>query len=181
LRCSPDNPYNHGGERGVYESTEAARLGIRHWAGANDTTGSRKTWRSIRLTQTASLSQCGITCASLTCEPMACVGSGVIGRSTAELTWQRLTMGFRASTAIGRIGIALAASNPQRLYAIVIQTSGLFQGFYRSDDGGDSWLRLPYRWQSFRCAVDLWLVVWPGLGSILSIKAHVFGAGSLLM
>ena len=44
---------------------------------------------------------------------------------------------------IGRIGIALAASNPQRLYAIVNQTNGLFQGFYQSDDGGDSWTKLP--------------------------------------
>ena len=55
----------------------------------------------------------------------------------------RLTNGLPASsTTVGRIGIALAPSNPQRLYAIVNQTSGFFQGFYRSDNGGDSWTNL---------------------------------------
>ncbi|HEY1583465.1 MAG TPA: hypothetical protein VGF73_10245, partial [Chthoniobacterales bacterium] len=47
------------------------------------------------------------------------------------------------SSTIGRIGIGLAPSNPQRLYAIVNQTSGPFQGFYKSDNGGDSWTKLP--------------------------------------
>ena len=59
-------------------------------------------------------------------------------------TWQRLANGLPASgPTIGRIGIALSASNPQRLFAIVISTNGNFQGFYRSDNGGDSWTNLP--------------------------------------
>lgn len=41
------------------------------------------------------------------------------------------------------IGLALAASNPQHLYAIYNQTSGYFQGFYQSVDGGDTWTKLP--------------------------------------
>ena len=72
------------------------------------------------------------------------VGSGVYRSTDGGRTWQRLTNGLPASSAtIGRIGIALAASNPQRLYAIVNQTNGLFQGFYQSDNGGDSWTQLP--------------------------------------
>ena len=72
------------------------------------------------------------------------VGSGVYRSTDGGSTWQRLTNGLPASSAtIGRIGIALAASNPQRLYAIVNQTNGLFQGFYKSDNGGDSWTKLP--------------------------------------
>src|SRR5436190_1317520 len=68
------------------------------------------------------------------------VGSGVYRSTDAGSTWQRLTNGLPGpATTVGRIGVALAASNPQRVYAIVNQTNGSFQGFYRSDDGGDSW------------------------------------------
>jgi photosystem II stability/assembly factor-like uncharacterized protein len=73
------------------------------------------------------------------------VGSGVYRSIDGGATWQRLTNGLPApSGRIGRIGIALAESNPQRLYAIVNRTNGVLKGFYQSDDGGDSWIQQPY-------------------------------------
>ncbi len=108
------------------------------------------------------------------------VGSGVYRSIDGGATWQRLTNGLpAASSTVGRIGIALAATNPQRLYAIVNQTSGFFQGFYKSDDGGDSWTKLPnssvlsgaqssYGWWFGRVWVDP------------LDQAHVFGAGVYL-
>src|SRR5439155_234788 len=107
-------------------------------------------------------------------------GAGVYRSTDGGTSWQRLTNGLPASSStIGRIGVALAASNPQRLYAIVIQTNGLFQGFYRSDNGGDSWTKLPtsstlsgaqstYGWWFGRVWVDP------------LDQAHVFGAGVYL-
>src|ERR1051325_9638894 len=108
------------------------------------------------------------------------VGSGVYRSTDGGTTWQRLTNGLpAASSTIGRIGIGLAASNPQRLYVIIIQTNGSFQGLYRTDDGGDSWTKLPndsnlsgaqasYGWWFGRLWVDP------------LDQTHVFGAGVYL-
>ena len=41
----------------------------------------------------------------------------------------------------GRIGIALAPSRPNRVWAI-IDAAGVDQGIYRSDDGGETWTHL---------------------------------------
>jgi photosystem II stability/assembly factor-like uncharacterized protein len=52
-------------------------------------------------------------------------------------TWQRLTTGLPA--AVGRIGISVAPSDSNRVYAIVEKRDGC--GVYRSDDAGASWLQ----------------------------------------
>jgi photosystem II stability/assembly factor-like uncharacterized protein len=135
--------YNHGGERGVYESTDGGSTWAQALAGDNDTTGAvdiaidptnpnrifAAMWDHFREPDLRTYGG---------------VGSGVYRSTDSGTTWQRLTNGLpAASSTIGRIGIGLAASNPQRLYVIIIQTNGLFQGLYRTDDGGDSWTKLP--------------------------------------
>ena len=141
LAVDPTNPqhifaaaagqlYNHGGERGVYESTDGGSTWTQVLAGDNDTTGAvdlaidpsnpnrvfAAMWDHFREPDLRTYGG---------------VGSGVYRSIDGGSTWQRLTNGLPASSAtIGRIGVALAASNPQRLYAIVNQTNGLFQGFY---------------------------------------------------
>ena len=135
--------FNPGGERGVYETTDGGSTWSRVLNGDNDTTGAvdlaldplnpnrvfAAMWDHRR-------------------EPdlrrYGGAGSGLYRSTDGGTTWQRLTNGLPASAAtIGRIGVALAATNPQRVYAIVNQTNGLFQGFYRSDDGGDTWSTVP--------------------------------------
>lgn len=54
-------------------------------------------------------------------------------------TWRKITTGF-TSNDIGRIGIGLAPSNPDVLYAVV-EASGGEGGTYRSDNGGASWTK----------------------------------------
>ncbi|NND60840.1 MAG: exo-alpha-sialidase, partial [Gammaproteobacteria bacterium] len=74
------------------------------------------------------------------------VGSGIYRSDDGGDTWSRLgpANGLpAASDDTGRIGIALAPSNPQRLYAIYNDTVGFFDGFYTSIDGGDSWTLQP--------------------------------------
>jgi Sortilin, neurotensin receptor 3, len=135
--------YNHGGERGVYESTNGGSSWSQVLAGDTDTTGAvdlaidpthpnrvfAAMWDHLREPDLRTYGG---------------IGSGVYRTIDGGTTWQRLTNGLPASSpTIGRIGIGLAASNPQRLYVIINQTNGLFQGLYRTDNGGDLWTRLP--------------------------------------
>jgi hypothetical protein len=171
--------YNHGGQRGVYESNDNGTTWTQVLTGDTDTTGAvdlaidpsnpnrvfATMWDHFREPDLRSYGG---------------VGSGVYRSTDGGASWQRLTNGLPASSpTIGRIGIGLAASNPQRLYVIIIQTNGLFQGLYRTDNGGDSWTNLPndpnlssaqstYGWWFGRVWVDP------------VDDAHVFGAGVYL-
>ncbi|MDJ0835470.1 MAG: hypothetical protein QNK37_03075 [Acidobacteriota bacterium] len=55
-------------------------------------------------------------------------------------TWEILENGLPQENK-GRIGLAISHSNPDRLYAMYSDEVGVFAGIYRSDDGGDSWVR----------------------------------------
>ena len=171
--------YNPGGQRGIYESTDGGSSWRRVLAGDNTTTGAvdlaidptnpnrlfAAMWDHLREPDLRTYGG---------------VGSGVYRSIDGGTTWQRLTNGLPPSSpTIGRIGIAVAPSNPQRVFAIVIQTGGLFQGLYRSDNGGDSWTQLPnssalsgaqstYGWWFGRIWVDP------------ADQNHVFGAGVYL-
>ena len=52
-------------------------------------------------------------------------------------TWTRLSKGLPGGNT-GRIGLAIAASNPQVVYAVVENRDG---GVFRTTDGGESWTR----------------------------------------
>jgi photosystem II stability/assembly factor-like uncharacterized protein len=70
--------------------------------------------------------------------PSAGPGSGLYVSHDGGDNWSQISgHGFPATT--GRIGIALAPSAPERVYAIVDAKDG---GLYRSDDGGDHWSRV---------------------------------------
>lgn len=71
------------------------------------------------------------------------VGSGVYRSTDGGTSWTRLAGGLpSASTNLGRMGVAVARSNPNRLYVIAADTSGDFAGFWTSTNGGDSWTRI---------------------------------------
>lgn len=62
-------------------------------------------------------------------------GSGLYKSTDGGNTWQQLTNGL-PTEGLGRIGIAVAPTNRNRVYAIVDAERG---GLYRSDDAGQSW------------------------------------------
>ncbi|HXW76534.1 MAG TPA: hypothetical protein VEJ20_03915, partial [Candidatus Eremiobacteraceae bacterium] len=64
-------------------------------------------------------------------------GSGLYVTHDGGDTWQQIAGGF-PTQGLGRMGIAFAPSDPQRVYAIVDAKAG---GLYRSEDGGNSWRR----------------------------------------
>jgi photosystem II stability/assembly factor-like uncharacterized protein len=65
-------------------------------------------------------------------------GSGLYKSTDRGSTWKPLTKGLpTGEEKLGRIGVAIAPSNPNRLYASVEAEKGA--GVYRSNDGGESW------------------------------------------
>jgi photosystem II stability/assembly factor-like uncharacterized protein len=76
------------------------------------------------------------------------VGSGLWRSDDGGDTWERLEnvtslspgdeTGLTRSDTLGRIGVALAPNNPNRVYVITTATFGQDKGFYVSNDGGDS-------------------------------------------
>ena len=66
-------------------------------------------------------------------------GSGLYESTDGGNTWAHLTGHGLPSQGLGRIGIAVAPTNPRRIYLIVDAKQG---GLYRSDDAGHTWKRI---------------------------------------
>ena len=64
-------------------------------------------------------------------------GSGLFKSTDGGATWHPVRNGFPAGD-LGRIGVAVAASSPSRLYAVVEAKN--HTALFRSDNGGDSWV-----------------------------------------
>ncbi|MGI8469570.1 MAG: WD40/YVTN/BNR-like repeat-containing protein, partial [Pyrinomonadaceae bacterium] len=62
-------------------------------------------------------------------------GGGIFKSTDGGATWNQLANGVPVE-GLGRIGISIAPTNPNRIYAIVDAKAG---GLYRSDDAGKTW------------------------------------------
>ena len=132
--------YSRGGERGLYKTTNGGKTWALVLKGLNDTTGAvdvqldpkdsntvyATTWDRIR-------------------EPdrrlYTGVGSGAFKSSDAGKTWKRIGgPSLASSPTLGRIGVAVAPNDPNRVYVLASTEAGLTQGLYRSDDAGESFL-----------------------------------------
>jgi photosystem II stability/assembly factor-like uncharacterized protein len=56
-------------------------------------------------------------------------------------TWTKLATGLPSGSNVGRIGLAIAPSNPSVVFAVIIDDPGVLIGVYRSLDGGDTWVK----------------------------------------
>jgi photosystem II stability/assembly factor-like uncharacterized protein len=136
--------FTPGGERGVYRSTDAGATWSRVLQGDNDTTGASDVhvdpldpsrvyavmWDHLRVPDFRRYGG---------------PGSGIYRSTDGGSSWQRLAGGLPPpGPDIGRIGLGLAPSDPDRLYAIYVSTGGTFSGFYVSVNGGDAWTLLPH-------------------------------------
>src|ERR1700694_2559428 len=63
-------------------------------------------------------------------------GSGLYRSSDGGSTWKRIEGHGLPSGILGRIGVAVAYGNPNRVWALIEADKG---GLFRSDDGGTTW------------------------------------------
>ena len=69
------------------------------------------------------------------------LGSGLYRSDDGGDSWERIGNGlFGPNPSLGRIGIALAPSNPDHVYAVATGPVGAGGGFYSSTDGGDTFV-----------------------------------------
>lgn len=133
------NLFVPGGTRGLYRTTDGGTTWQLVLAGANSTTGAvdvaidpanpnrvyAAMWDNSR--------QPGVRIYGGT-------GSGIYRSTDGGGTWTRLGGGLpAASSNLGRMSVALAPNTPTRLYAMAVDTSGDFTGFWTSANGGDTW------------------------------------------
>jgi photosystem II stability/assembly factor-like uncharacterized protein len=72
-------------------------------------------------------------------ESFIAAGSGLFKSTDGGDTWHPLTTGLpRAEDSLGRMGVAVSDSQPNRLY-VTAEAAKDRGGIYRSDDGGESW------------------------------------------
>ena len=136
------NLFVPGGQRGVYESTDAGKSWKLSFAPPNKTTGAV----DITIDPTSS----DHVVASLwdhqrkpDVRRYTGIGSGIWETTDGGKSWQRLgtDQGLPApSKDTGRIGVSFAPSDGKRIYAIYANnSSGAFQNFFTSTNGGKSW------------------------------------------
>lgn len=136
------NLFVPGGERGVYLSEDGGDTWRQVLAPPNDTTGATEV-----LIDPDNPSRVYAAMWDHLREPHQRTyggpGSSLWRSDDGGETWERMTNGLPTDADQGRWGLALAPSNPQRLYAYVGTALGPFRAFYRSDDGGDTWTQTP--------------------------------------
>ncbi|MGB6234416.1 MAG: hypothetical protein WBF46_13160 [Candidatus Acidiferrales bacterium] len=66
-------------------------------------------------------------------------GSGIYVSRDGGTTWTHLTGHGLPDSPIGRIGLAIAPSEPSRVYALIETAAGEHGVLWRSDDEGDNW------------------------------------------
>ncbi|HEY7302927.1 MAG TPA: hypothetical protein VH601_02345 [Bryobacteraceae bacterium] len=74
--------------------------------------------------------------------PLAGPGSGLYRSTDNGSTWKQITGNGFPQGNLGRIGVAIARGTEGRRVYAVIEADSNKAGLYRSDDGGDSWVRV---------------------------------------
>ena len=66
-------------------------------------------------------------------------GSGLHKSTDGGATWKKINKGLPTGADMGRIGIAMAPTDPDLLYALVETSDSKTRGTYVSTDGGENW------------------------------------------
>ena len=135
------HPYGPNAERGVFRSTDGGQS-FEKVLNKDENTGAA----DLAFDPTNSQTVFAVLWAARVApweirsgESFVAAGSGLYKSTDGGSTWSQLTKGLPASSdgGLGRIGIAVAPSQPARMYATVEAKKDA--GIYRSDDAGESW------------------------------------------
>lgn len=131
-----------GGQRGLYRTTDGGATWQLVLAGANGTTGAI----DVAISPT-NPNRLYAAMWDHRRQPNGRVyggpGSGIYRSTDGGASWTRLAGGLPAAGAnLGRMGLAVAGNDANRLYAIAADTSGDFLGFWTSTNAGDTWTRI---------------------------------------
>ncbi len=141
------HPYGPNAERGVFRSLDGGKT-WKKVLGPNDNTGAidiifkpgdaKVIYASLWQTRRPPWN---------IYPPSSGPGSGLYKSTDGGSTWTHIQGNGFPSKGLGRIGIAISAAAPDRIYAIVDADDG---GLYRSDDAGKTWKKMssdPRIWQ----------------------------------
>ncbi|WP_462280118.1 T9SS type A sorting domain-containing protein [Salinivirga cyanobacteriivorans] len=170
ILVSPKNPdvcyvaamgpiFENGGDRGIYKTVDGGDT-WEHSLWVNDSTGFIDL--AMHPTQPDTLyAAAWQRDQGLNYINFGGAASGIYRSYDGGQTWDKLEAGLPDTA--GRIGIAVAPSSPNFLYAYVVDEETHFiKGIYRSSDYGDSWIAkstagiydAPYNWFFGRIYVD---------------------------
>lgn len=138
-----------GGERGLYRSTDGGESWALILAGENGSTGAIDVATiDGRTVLAATWERDG--------EKLGGPGSGLHLSTDGGESWREVRLPG-AKRDVGRIGVALAPSDPRRAYAIVSSDlDGRAVGLWRSDDRGRTWRRTPVAPESLNQSLFGW-------------------------
>jgi photosystem II stability/assembly factor-like uncharacterized protein len=142
LVAATGNLYVPGGDRGLYRTTDGGANWTRVLAGANSTTGA-----SDVALDPADPNRIYVTMWDHQRMPgsrrYGGVGSGLFRSTDGGASFTRLGSTLPASgTNVGRMGVAVAKSDANRVYAIAANATGNFLGFWTSTNRGDTWTQI---------------------------------------
>jgi photosystem II stability/assembly factor-like uncharacterized protein len=129
--------YGPNTERGVFRSTDGGQT----WTKVlykNDTTGAADLIFDPTNTQTLYAAMWTVQRTPWSLTSGGSPDDGLYKSTDGGNTWQKLGGSGWPQGIVGKIGVAISAANPNRVYALV-EATGTQKGLYRSEDGGQSW------------------------------------------
>jgi len=135
------HPYGANAERGVYRSTDGGRT-FDKVLYKDENTGAEQVAFDPRDPQTIYADLWAARRPPWTTgNSINGLGSGLYKSTDGGSTWHQLTGGLPTDEqGLGRIGIGIAPSDPNRIYALL--DAPRLGGFFRSDDAGANWTRV---------------------------------------
>jgi photosystem II stability/assembly factor-like uncharacterized protein len=134
------HPYGPNSERGIYRSLDGGKSWEKVLSKNSDVGGADLAFDPRNAQAIYAVLWASRRPPWTTGNSYGAAGSGLYKSEDGGKTWHELTKGLPSGRDLGRIGLAIAPSDPKRMYAMVQSESA--GGVYRSDDAGETWTRM---------------------------------------